>query len=149
MSEPLKQRIASLSPEQRATLEKRLMSRKAPTGRDAGIPRRRTNEPCALSFCQQRLWFLDQLSPGSSTYNIPTNLLRLRGPLNADALREALTAVVARHEVLRTNFAVVGDVPVQVITPPRTVDLPLVDLRHLAGRQRQSELQRLLEIEAR
>jgi alpha-ketoglutarate-dependent taurine dioxygenase len=149
MSEPLKQRIASLSPEQRALLEKRLMSKKAPAARDAGIPRRRTNEPCPLSFCQQRLWFLDQLSPGSSTYNIPNNLVRLGGPLNVDALRQALTVIVARHEVLRTNFAVVKGSPVQVIAEPRPVELPLKDLRRLAGPQRQAELQRLLEVEAR
>src|SRR2546421_2282816 len=56
-----------------------------------------------LSFAQQRLWFLDQFEPGSAEYNVPL-ALRLRGELDEAALRSALEALVARHEVLRTSY---------------------------------------------
>ncbi|MGW0534030.1 amino acid adenylation domain-containing protein [Streptomyces sp. NPDC003032] len=67
--------------------------------------------PVPMSFAQARLWFLDQVE-GGATYTIPLTL-RLRGTLDARALRVALADVVGRHEALRTVFPVVGDVPVQ------------------------------------
>jgi amino acid adenylation domain-containing protein len=79
------------------------------------------------SFAQRRLWLLDQLEPGSVTYHIPW-LLHLDGPLEVDALRRALDAILARHEALRTTFDAVDGQPVQVVGPPYPVDLPLVDL---------------------
>ncbi|HEU0299006.1 MAG TPA: amino acid adenylation domain-containing protein, partial [Longimicrobium sp.] len=72
--------------------------------------------PLPLSFAQQRLWFLDQLTPGDSSYNVPL-ALRLRGTLDAGVLERALGEIVRRHESLRTTFAVVDDEPVQVIAP--------------------------------
>jgi len=66
------------------------------------------------SFGQQRLWFLDQLEPGSSAYNI-TFAVRLTGTLNETALQNSLNDLVARHETLRTTFATENDEPVQVI----------------------------------
>ncbi|HEU0077896.1 MAG TPA: amino acid adenylation domain-containing protein, partial [Longimicrobiaceae bacterium] len=65
-----------------------------PTPRDGPLP---------LSFAQQRLWFIDRMEPGSAAYNIPTPL-RLRGALDARALRRALSEIVRRHESLRTVF---------------------------------------------
>ncbi|WP_279576437.1 non-ribosomal peptide synthase/polyketide synthase [Actinomadura nitritigenes] len=89
------------------------------------VPRDR---PLPLSFAQQRLWFLDQLEPGSVDYNTPL-ALRLTGTLDVAALRTALTALVERHEVLRTRLVTDDDgVPHQVIDPPDAVDLPLADL---------------------
>ena len=69
-----------------------------------------------LSFAQQRLWFLEQLEPGGSAYNI-NQLLRLSGPLNEEAFQKALNAIVARHEAMRTIFAWQDGEPVQVIVP--------------------------------
>src|SRR5437870_798168 len=77
-----------------------------------------------LSYAQQRLWFLEQLEPGRATYNIPV-ALRLDGRLASEALATALSAVVARHEALRTHVQVVDGTAVQVITPPAPVPLPV------------------------
>ncbi|AUI58295.1 non-ribosomal peptide synthetase [Amycolatopsis sp. BJA-103] len=79
-----------------------------------------------LSFAQQRLWFLDEFEPGSTEYVSPT-ALRLRGELDVGALNRALTALVARHESLRTTFATVDGRGVQVINPPYAVDVAVTD----------------------
>jgi len=89
----------------------------APVRRDRELP---------LSFAQQRLWFLDQLDSNNS-YNVPWSL-RLRGPLRLDVLRQTLTEIVRRHEVLRTTFELRDGRPVQIIRPPMDVDIPLTDL---------------------
>ncbi|MEM8963177.1 MAG: amino acid adenylation domain-containing protein, partial [Acidobacteriota bacterium] len=80
-----------------------------------------------LSFAQERLWFLAQLDPESPAYNIPAPV-RLRGALDVDALRAALTAVVTRHEVLRTVFRAGDETPVQVVLPATEVPLPVIDV---------------------
>ncbi|MET7339604.1 amino acid adenylation domain-containing protein, partial [Nonomuraea sp. NPDC005650] len=90
-----------------------------PAGRDQPLP---------LSFAQQRLWFLAQLDPGSAEYNTPS-AIPLPGDLDVPALRAALTALVERHEVLRTRLVADADgIPYQVIDPPTDFLLPLVDL---------------------
>ncbi|GAA2798137.1 amino acid adenylation domain-containing protein [Saccharopolyspora taberi] len=79
-----------------------------------------------LSFAQQRLWFLDQLSPGEATYNVP-GMVRLSGAVDIDGLRWALDQIVTRHESLRTRFAVKDDVPVQVVEPAGGVDIEVAE----------------------
>ena len=74
-----------------------------------------------LSFAQQRLWFIDQLQGPSPVYNIPA-ALRLRGPLDADALGAALADVVGRHESLRTLYVAVEGTPQQVVVPGERAD---------------------------
>ncbi|HEU5231089.1 MAG TPA: condensation domain-containing protein, partial [Ktedonobacteraceae bacterium] len=100
-----------------------------------------------LSFAQQRLWILDRLEPDTSTYNIPL-ALRLSGPVNVEALRYAFCAVIQRHEVLRTVFVEVEGVPFQKILPADTLPIPLTDLCHLDGAERQQEAQRQITEEA-
>ncbi|HSF40688.1 MAG TPA: amino acid adenylation domain-containing protein [Thermoanaerobaculia bacterium] len=95
-----------------------------------------------LSFAQERLWFLDQLQPGLSTYNIPS-ALRMTGPLAPAALASAFTEVVRRHEALRTTFRAVAGQPVQRIAPPAPFGLPIVDLSALAAGAREREAGRL------
>ncbi|HEX2091721.1 MAG TPA: amino acid adenylation domain-containing protein, partial [Longimicrobiaceae bacterium] len=98
-----------------------------------------------LSFAQQRLWIIDRLEPGSATYNMPF-ALRLRGALDADALRRSLDTLVGRHETLRTTFAEHEGAPVQEIHAPVPVALPVMDLRDVI--EAEAEASRIAGIEA-
>jgi amino acid adenylation domain-containing protein len=103
-----------------------------PQGRDGDVP---------LSFAQQRFWFVEQLGAAVNPYIIPT-ILRLRGALDADALRRALGGLVERHEALRTVFRMKDGHPVQVILPPAEFDLPVHDLSALPEEAREAEAAR-------
>ncbi|MBV9775383.1 MAG: AMP-binding protein, partial [Gemmatimonadetes bacterium] len=85
-----------------------------------------------LSFAQQRLWFLDQLQPGTGAYNMPA-VLRLRGELDVGALRRSLDELVRRHETLRTRVVAAEGIPVQVIDAPAPVELRVLDLAQTFG----------------
>ncbi|WP_375503864.1 condensation domain-containing protein [uncultured Jatrophihabitans sp.] len=87
--------------ERRELLRRELERRKAAAGGRTEIRRRPAGSAPILSLAQERLWVLDQMFPGRSTYNA-TMTMRLEGQLHVDALRAALTHVVARHEALRT-----------------------------------------------
>ncbi len=104
-----------------------------PVSRDQDLP---------LSFAQQRLWFLHQLSPDSHSYNL-LEALRLEGTLNLFALEQSLSELIRRHEVLRTTFPMVEGQPIQRIAPPSLVSLPLQDLQDLST---EKQTERLREI---
>jgi amino acid adenylation domain-containing protein len=118
------------------------------------IPRRnREGALPPLSFAQERLWFLDQLTPGLIAYNMPL-ALRLQGRLEVGALADALGRLVERHEVLRTRFRAEAGRPVQEVlaAPAGRRPLPVVDLRGLARGRRggaHQEAARLAAAEAR
>jgi hypothetical protein len=101
-----------------------------------------------LSFSQQRLWFLDQYEPGSPVYNMPS-ALRLRGGLNVEAMQHALSALVRRHESLRTSFPAKEGQPFQAIAPPGPVPLPIEDLSGLPEQEREQTARRRASAEAR
>src|SRR6185369_16449866 len=100
-----------------------------------------------VSFAQQRLWFLDQLEPENASYNI-SRAVRVKGPLDLEALRQALNAIVARHESLRTNFTSIDDEPMQVIAPAREIEIRVVDLSGRPEVERESEARRLASEES-
>ncbi|MBV9790428.1 MAG: amino acid adenylation domain-containing protein, partial [Chloroflexi bacterium] len=102
-----------------------------------------------LSFAQQRLWFLDQLQMDDSSYNIPL-ALRLTGRLDRAALERCYQEIIARHEVLRTTFAIPrpGAEPVQVIHPFQPLPLPLHDLTVLPASEREAAALRRAVAEA-
>src|SRR5437868_11758371 len=101
------------------------------------IARRAANggpsEVAPMSFAQELLWLLDRATPGLTAYNVP-RAIRIRGALDAAALRGALDTVVARHEILRTTYRSGGPngEAQQVIHAHRPFELPVVDLRALA-----------------
>lgn len=99
----------------------------APAAGPAGPRAGARPERPALSFAQQRLWFMQEIDPGTTLYNVPT-VLRLRGALDHDRLGRALTALVARHEVLRTTYRASSGVPHQVVAAPGEFALPYTDL---------------------
>ncbi|MFG3077020.1 amino acid adenylation domain-containing protein [Streptomyces sp. NPDC048225] len=78
-----------------------------------------------LSYSQQRMWFMDQLVPDNAFFNV-AEALRLRGPVDVEALQGALTAIVERHEVLRTCYPSPGGHPHQVIVADVSVPLDKV-----------------------
>ncbi|GLZ39702.1 condensation domain-containing protein [Actinokineospora sp. NBRC 105648] len=78
-----------------------------------------------VSFAQERLWLVDQAAPGSAVYAVPL-LVRWRGRVDPVALGVALTAVLARHEVLRTTYHLDGDQPVQRVREPAPVPVEVV-----------------------
>ncbi|MFE9878784.1 amino acid adenylation domain-containing protein [Streptomyces sp. NPDC005784] len=86
--------------------------------------------PVPLSFPQERIWFLEKLAPGNLAYNAQATI-RLRGPLDVDALHATLVEIVRRHEVFRTSFREVDGRPVQCPQPTVPVPLPLHDLTGL------------------
>jgi amino acid adenylation domain-containing protein len=100
------------------------------------------------SFAQQRLWFLDQLDPGNTAYNIATAVL-LSGTLNAPALEASINEVIKRHSILRTCIRMAEGQPVQVIMPVERMALAVADLQSLPDSRRQSEAKRLATEEAR
>ena len=106
------------------------------------VERRAPDEPRVLSFGQERLWYLDQLSPGNPVYNTPM-LLRLRGALDVSALGKALNSVLQRHDVLRIAFLVSGGRPVPVVPKKRSVEIRQVDLSSMAPPAREKEAARL------
>ena len=104
--------------------------------------------PLPLSSGQERLWFLDQLEPGSTALHIAM-ALRLRGRLAPRHLAAALAELVRRHESLRTIFSAAGGEPHQVILPPPPPFLPQIDLAALAPPGGLAESSRLGEAAAR
>lgn len=105
-------------------------------------------EPLALSFAQQRLWFLAQLEPESWSYNL-SFALRLTGTLDIDALSKSFEQVIARHETLRTTFHASDGEPVQVIGSVGEFALPLDDLSGLTEERRDESVREAASVEVR
>ena len=141
-------RVDGLSLEKRARLERRLLERRR-RAVDASIPRRAPGDPAPLSFSQQRLWFLDQWSPGTPAYNAALPML-IRGRLDVQMLLRALEMVVERHEVLRTVFRLdnAGE-PHQEVLVDWVLELPVLDLEAVDPAERPEQLRRLLRDRAR
>src|SRR5690349_15743061 len=129
-AENLTELLRRLSPEKRALLARRLSWKRAMAEKKSLIARSSEREAYPLSFAQQRLWFLDQLEPNNSLYNIPA-AVRLRGRLNIAALEEALNEIVKRHQVLRARFTAVDGKPVQLIEPEQRWNLQIRQVEEL------------------
>jgi acyl carrier protein len=109
-----------------------------PISRDRQLP---------LSFSQQRLWFIDRFEPQSAAYNVPASV-RLRGRIDVPALEQALSELIRRHETLRTVFAEVEGLPVQVIMPAAPVHLAITDIGGFSEDERLIEARRLVTYDA-
>ncbi len=103
-----------------------------PSSASCAIPRldEAARRDAPLSFAQQGIWFVHQLDPRRSAYNVPFTW-RLLGPLNAEHLRWSLEQIVHRHEPLRTVFKLEGGLPASRVLPLNHFQLPLLDSRAL------------------
>ncbi|HEV7763739.1 MAG TPA: amino acid adenylation domain-containing protein, partial [Thermoanaerobaculia bacterium] len=110
--------------------------------RERKIPRRREAGTCPLSFAQQRLWFLDQLQPNTSLYNV-SRTFPFAGTVDPRNLESALNGIVRRHEVLRTTFVAVAGRPFQLIAAMLQIPLPTHDLRRMRAAKRDEERARI------
>ncbi|MEO1378645.1 MAG: condensation domain-containing protein, partial [Cyanobacteria bacterium J06635_10] len=99
-----------------------------PRGETAQLP---------LSWAQERLWFLNQLEGKSATYNMPFSV-RIGGNLDVNALQQALSSIVQRHEVLRTSFQIANGTPIQVIDSEAIININLVDLQQLEIKEQET-----------
>jgi amino acid adenylation domain-containing protein len=130
----LEERLAALTPEQRALFEARLKQKGLSPRRSKTIPPipgRERLEFFPTSLDQERLWFIDQMEPGNPAYNIHS-ASRLFGPIDPNLMRRAVNASLARHEILRTTFRLVDGQPVQVVAPSLEIDVPVVDLQDVS-----------------
>jgi amino acid adenylation domain-containing protein len=139
---------AALSSSRRTLIAQLLKKEGVNLSRRQIIPRRVDDSSLPLSFSQQRLWFLNQLSPDNSTHNIPS-YRKLIGPLNVQALFRSISEILRRHEILRTTFPAVDGRPSQFIAPHVQLQLPYVDLQHLSPESRELEMKRLCKEEGR
>ncbi|HEX8352379.1 MAG TPA: amino acid adenylation domain-containing protein, partial [Pyrinomonadaceae bacterium] len=134
------QKAADLSPEEKRSLIKERLKQRLEK-------RALAPKTCALSFAQQRLWFLHQLEQGSANYNIPM-AASLEGRLDELALERSINEVVRRHEALRTTFHMIDGQSMQVIAPPSYAPLAKTDLRELEEGEREAQVTRLAQEEA-
>jgi amino acid adenylation domain-containing protein len=146
MSDSLKD-ISALSPEKRTLLARFLKKEGIDLRSSLAIPKRPQAAQCPLSYGQQRLWFMQQLEPGSCAYNLPA-AVRLKGELNIGALQASLDHIVSRHESLRTVFSEVDGQPVQKIKEAWGVEMPVIDVSSMPEEWKQEEVIRIARREA-
>jgi amino acid adenylation domain-containing protein len=143
-------RIDNLSPERRALLALKLAKKDRLIRKKLTITqlsRSKISNYFPLSFAQQRLWLVDQLEPNNPAYNILL-AYRFAGKLDVPALKQSLSEIVRRHEILRTTFTIMDGKPIQVIAPTLSLSLPVVDLNDVPATQQQAKVQQTLLKEA-
>src|SRR5258708_2580707 len=130
----LAERVAGLTPEQRALYESRrseirrrkLQKREAQKEDTPRIPRLEGRGPWPATTDQAALWFIQQLDPSTSAYNIG-NGFRLRDTLDVVLLERCLNEVAQRHQILRSVFKSIDGQPYQIVTDMR-LTVPVVDV---------------------
>jgi amino acid adenylation domain-containing protein/non-ribosomal peptide synthase protein (TIGR01720 family) len=124
--------MSTLSPEQKRQLLAKLLKQQA------------SQQLFPLSFAQKRLWFLEQLQPGLSVYNLSA-ALRLTGKLSVAALEHGFQSIIRRHEILRTSFLVVDGEPKQNVISSNQIKfvLPVVNLQGLSAENQTVQVMKL------
>ena len=130
VSDELRRRLEQLSPTQRALFESKLSQTGATPASAHHIPRLPAGADAPLTPGQEVLWTLQRALPAEYAYNVP-RVLEICGALEVDAIRAALDAIVARHDMLRTRFIATDAGPRQLAHEPRPIPLEIVDLRNL------------------
>ncbi|MCY4044354.1 MAG: amino acid adenylation domain-containing protein, partial [Cellvibrionales bacterium] len=89
---------------------------KSQQAESTNIPKRQNPEKAILSSSQQRLWFVEQLAPGTATYHVPL-AVRIHGQLDQHLLTQSIQQLINRHEAFRTSFVEDNGDPQQIIAP--------------------------------
>lgn len=138
-------RISKLSPAKLDLLARRLKEKGGKVERPQAIPRRPEPRDIApLSLAQERLWFVEQLYPGLPIHTL-TGMFPFKGYMNLEALTQAVSEVVRRHDAFRTLFPIINGQGHQAIAPARRMRLPIVDLGALAEEERRAQAYRLVK----
>jgi amino acid adenylation domain-containing protein len=145
--ESLRKRIEELSPEKRAAFDKLLQDYRGVPSRPVAIGRTTRPAMIPLSYAQERLWFLDQLTPGTTLFNI-FSISRINEAIDHAVLERSLNEIVRRHESLRTTFSSVNGEPVQVVAPALNLKLPVIDLRKWPETERETRALQLASDES-
>lgn len=111
------------------------------------ITRKKLTAPLPLSYAQERLWFLEQMEPGSPFYNM-TDVYKVNGELNIKFLESSINEIIRRQESLRTVFISPDGKPEQVIIPELRVILPLLDISYLDVTLQEQKINELINGEA-
>lgn len=143
--EAIKRRSA-LTPEQQELLKKRLRREAVPSQPVLTIQPRPERAYAPVSLTQQRVWFLEQLEPGSSAYLIPL-ALRVRGAINLEVLQASLDEIIRRHESLRTTFVSQDGQPMQQIAEQLQVTIGLTEVSETSAEEREQAVQAFLQRE--
>ena len=115
----------------------------SPTAGQWTIFPRGTDDPAALSFAQQRMWFLHHMEGSAEVYNVPMAFL-LKGSFHPDALERSINRVIHRHEILRTYLKESNGEVFQVIVPDLELHIRQHDLRSLPLATRRSQADQIL-----
>lgn len=134
-------RRARLTPEQQALLEKRIRGEIPSKSSAAKIARRSDQSVAPLSLAQEGQWLLQHLQPDNTVLNI-FRAMRVALSVDHATLARALTEVVRRHDVLRTNFRSINGVPMQIVRPPEPVVVGMLDLSTVPASEREAEFVR-------
>ncbi|HEX6716516.1 MAG TPA: amino acid adenylation domain-containing protein [Pyrinomonadaceae bacterium] len=145
--EDLTKRFAALSPAKRALLERRLSADKSQNTCEPQLSKRTPGESARASFAQERLWFIQQLEPESTAYNVP-RAIRLRGNLDLKILEQSLNEIIRRHESLRTTFSLVDGNLTQIVTEHSLLQLAVIDLSNVSADERSIRAHELARQEA-
>ncbi len=125
-------------------IKAKAVSEASPAPRSQPVVPRTGSGPWLLSFGQERIWFLHQFACGSPVYSVPI-AMRIDGRLDLRALNAALSALMARHETLRTLCVSIDGTPAQAVAPPTAVDLPCFDIEALPEEQKPAQLEKLIQ----
>ncbi len=142
------ERLARLTPAQRALLDRRLRERGGAVPTELPIGPRGHGRPSPCTVDQERIWLIHQFDPSDPVYNVLFGW-RLHGPLRLDVLRRAIAALVRRHEALRTTFRLEGLRPVQVVHADLPYEFREFDLTDLPPAEREARMWELGNAEVR